>query len=231
MTSMVSDMRPHGELAMKKFVNINGKKVEVKKEVKAPLSWKLKNIFRVVKNNKFPYIHFPFIAGWLWHRLAKVFSHFTGIVTMAPELRIRHISADGVITDYGVVGYQVVTDAGVAFLVDDWDTDAEDITLMNFHASGTTNTAENVTDTAMAAEATGITDRFAGTKSQPAANQLRSVATLAYTGAGGIVEHGIFDVITESTGSLWDRTVFLIINVANNDSIEFTYTCTVTAGG
>lgn len=231
MTDLVADMRPRGVVATRHFMTVNGEKVEVKKVLKAPLSWKLKNTFRVVTNNKFPYVHIPFIEGFMWNKLSKVFSKFTGIVTMTTELSIRTISKDGLITDYGVVGYKSVTDAGVAYMVDDWDDDTTDITILNFHAAGTGVVAENVTDTALGAESTTITDRFAGTKSQPSANQIRSVATLPFTGAGAITEHGIFHIITESTGTLWDRTVFSAINVANLDSIEFTYTLTITAGG
>jgi hypothetical protein len=133
--------------------------------------------------------------------------------------------------DYGILSYRVITDAGVAFLVDDWDTAAQEITNMNYHASGTGAVAEAVGDTALGAEATTITDRVAGTKSQPAANQLRSVGTQSYTGAGAITEHGLFSVITESSGILWDRSVFAAINVGNGDSIQWTYTCTVNSGG
>ena len=100
--------------------------------------------------------------------------------------------------NYGVVGRRVVTDTGVAFLVDDWEDDTTDITTMNFHASGTGVVAEDQTDTDLGAESTGVTDRATGTKSQPAANQLRSVGTQAFTGGAAITEHGLFSVVTES---------------------------------
>ncbi len=71
----------------------------------------------------------------------------------------------------------------------------------------------------------------AGTKSQPAANQLRTVATHTFAGAFAITEHGVFSVITSSTITLWDRSVFGAINVVASDAIEATYTCTVSSGG
>jgi len=144
---------------------------------------------------------------------------------------IRQILDRRVRINYGTLAYRVITDNGVAFLVDDWDADTTDITTMNFHACGTGAVAENQTDSALGAEATTITDRVAGTKSQPAANQLRSVGTQSFTGSGAITEHGLFSVITESAGVLWDRSVFAAINVVNGDSIQWTYTCTVAANG
>lgn len=192
------------------------------KVIRAPgpgLLWHLKNRLRV-----------SYILGWLMVTLAKVFSKLTGIPTLTSQLSIRLIKATGEIINYGVVGYRVVTSAGVAFLVDDWDDDTTDITNMNYHASGTDNTAENSSDTALGAESTTITDRATGTKTQPSANVLQSVGTQSYTGSGAIVEHGLLSVVTEGSGTLWDRTVFSTINVGNGDSIEFTYQCTITAG-
>jgi hypothetical protein len=186
----------------------------------APLDWRLRNTLRR-----------SFILGWAAAKAAKIFSWLTGVPTITSELRARVISPDGEIVDHGVLSYRSVTDAGVAFLVDDWDNDATDITLMHFHASGTGAVAENVADTALGAESTTITDRVAGTESQPAANQLRTVATQAYTGSGAITEHGILSVITEGAGVLWDRSVFSVINVVNGNSIEWTYTCTINSGG
>ena len=187
---------------------------------KAPLSWRIRNTMR-----------WGFISGWFFYHLAWLFSWVTGIPTLRSKLQARVIKADGTIIDYGVLGYKSITDAGVAFLVDDWDDDTTDITTMNFHASGTSSAAENVTDTALGAEATTVTDRVAGTKTQPSANVLQSVGTNAFTGSAAVVEHGLFSVITESAGVLWDRTVFTVINVVNGDSIQYTYQCTISAGG
>jgi len=151
-----------------------------------------------------------------------------GVLTAYGELRAVHVKADGTRIDRGLLGVRVVTDAGVAFLVDDWDDDTTDITTMNFHDSGTGSTAENASDTTLDTQA-GPTTRATGTKSQPSANVLRSVGTINYTGSLAIVEHGLFNQSAQG-GTLWDRTVFSAINVANGDSIEFTYDCTLTAG-
>lgn len=129
----------------------------------------------------------------------------------------------------GLLSARVITNAGVAFLVDDWDNDATNITNMNFHDSGTGTNAEAAGDTTLQTQA-GPTTRATGTKSQPAANQLRSIGTISYTSTLAITEHGLFDQAAQG-GTLWDRSVFSAINVVNGDSIQFTYTCTVSAGG
>lgn len=137
--------------------------------------------------------------------------------------------------ELGLVSTRLITDAGVAFLVDDWDNNAQDLTTMNFHGCGTGAVAEAVADTALGAESTTILNpdstRATGTRSQPAANQYRSVGTLTFDGAGAITEHGLFSASATGTGTLWDRSTFGAITVASGDSIQFTYTCTVSSGG
>lgn len=184
------------------------------------LSWKLRNTLRWI-----------FIVGWFINKLAYLFTKITGIPTVVACLKGKVIKADGRIIDYGVLGYRVVTDDGVEFLVDDWVGDATDITNMKYHACGTDNTAENATDSALGAESTTVTDRATGTMSEGAsANIVRSIGTCAFTGTASIVEHGLFSVVTESAGVLWDRTVFTSIGVDNGDSIQFTYECTINSG-
>ena len=152
-----------------------------------------------------------------------------GVLTMYGTVSATLIRADGTRVELGALGKRVVTDAGVAFLVDDWDDDSQDITTMNFHDSGIGVTAENQTDTDLVTPA-GPTTRATGTKSQPSANVLRSVGTIAYTGTLAIREHGLFNTASRATVNLWDRTLFAAINVENLDSIQFTYDCTLTAG-
>lgn len=179
------------------------------------LAWKLQNALRPMN-----------IVGNLNFALARAFSKLTGIPTIVGELAVQVVKADGKVINYGTVCRRVVTDAGVAFLVDDWDAGATDITNFNYHGSGTGVGAESASDTALGTE---VETRTAGTKSQPAANQLRTVGTVSYTATRAITEHGIFSA--SSTGTLWDRSVFTAINVVNGDSITFTYTCTVNSGG
>ena len=174
--------------------------------------WKIKNALRP-----------SFMIGWLNKYLAKGFTNLTGIPTIVSELAIKVRRANGIWEDYGTVCYRVVTDVGVAFLVDDWDANGQDISTMNFHGCGTGTTAEAAGDTALVTESTTILNpnsvRATGTRSQPSANIYRSVGTLTFDGAGAITEHGLFSDVDTGEGVLWDRSVFSAINVASADSI------------
>lgn len=172
--------------------------------------------------------------GWLAVRLARLFSRLTSIPTLTSELALRVRKATGEWIDYGVVSYRVVTDAGVAFLVDDWDNNGQDISTMNYHGIGTGTTAEAAGDTALVTESTTALNpdstRATGTRSQPAANQYRTVGTLTADASIACTEHGIFSQSATGGGSLWDRSVFSAVNLASGDSLQSTYTCTVNSG-
>ena len=191
----------------------------VERKQRPPWSWRLRNTLRRT-----------YAWGWLANTAAKGFSKLTGIPTVTAELSaVGHIG--GQMVHYGVLSHRVVTTVGVNFLVDDWDDDSTDITTMNFHASGEDNTAENVADTSLGDEGPVAAAAVAGVKSQPTANQLQSTATQSYTGTNAIVEHALRSALATGTGVLWDRSVFAVINVADGDSIAWTYTCTVNSGG
>jgi len=129
-----------------------------------------------------------------------------------------------------IPGALVVTTAGVNFMVDDWDAGVLNISDFNFHDSGTGTTAAAIGDVNLGTVA-GPTTRETGVKSQPTANQIRSVATITYAGTAAITEWGLFNASARATVNMWDRKVFAAINVANTDAIQFTYTLTITAGG
>jgi len=145
------------------------------------------------------------------------------------------LRADGTIEHLGLLSTRLVTDNGVAFIVDDWDTGSTEIANLNYHGCGTGTNAEAQGDSALQTESTTVLNpdstRATGTKSQPAANQLRSVGTVTFDGSAAITEHGILSQAATGGGVLWDRSVFSAINVGNGDSIQFTYTCTLSAGG
>jgi hypothetical protein len=145
------------------------------------------------------------------------------------------IRATGEVEHLGLLSTKSITDAGVAFLVDDWDNNGADITTMNFHGCGTGTNAENVTDVALQTESTTALNpdstRATGTRSQPTAPVYRTVGTLTFDASAAITEHGIFSQAATGGGTLWDRSVFSAINVVSADSIQFTYSCTVSSGG
>lgn len=151
------------------------------------------------------------------------------------RLYITVLRKHGQIEHLDLVSTRLITDTGVGFLVDDWDNNVTDLTTMNFHGCGVGVAAEAQTDSALGTESTTALNpdnvRATGTRSQPAANQYRSVGTVTFDATAAITEHGILSSATVGAGVLWDRSVFTAINVASGDSIQFTYTCTVSAGG
>lgn len=170
--------------------------------------------------------------GWkgLWRGLIQA----TGIIGVG-RLYATVIRGDGRIEHLGLICTKVVTDAGVAYIVDDWDGGANAIDNFNFHGCGTGTNAEAAGDTTLQTESTTALNpdstRATGTKSQPAANQMRSVGTVTFDASAAITEHGIFTQAATGGGTLLDRSVFSAINVVSADSIQFTYTLTLSSGG
>lgn len=150
-----------------------------------------------------------------------------GNVGSLAELRATVTRADGRVEQYGVLSRRVVTDAGVNWLASAFLNTVEPETL-NFHDCGTGTTAEAAGQTALVTPYGGA--RATGTQSTPGSvNIYRSVATINFTSSLAITEHGIFTAST--AGTMFDRSVFAAINVANGDSIQFTWELTLPSGG
>lgn len=148
-----------------------------------------------------------------------------GDVTPVGRLSLRVIRGNGSVEDVGLVSTKVVTDAGVAYLVDSLQGTTEPENL-RWHGSGTGTTAEAVAQTALVTE---VGSRVQGSLAEGAsANIFRTIATVTYGGTFAITEHAIFSAST--AGTMLDRSVFAAINVINGDSIEFTYELTLPAG-
>lgn len=163
------------------------------------------------------------LAAWL-----KIPVHFG-------TLRIQVLRADGTRLDLGVASLRVVTTAGVNFLVDALQGTVEP-EILRYHGVGTGTNAEASGDTALQTESTTIINpdstRATGSLTEGAsANIFRTVGTVTFDGSGAITEHGIFSQAATGGGTLLDRSVFSAINVANLDSIQFTYDLTLSAGG
>ena len=153
---------------------------------------------------------------------------FPGGLSFHSNLSVKLIRNGKVIRRRNL-GSGLVTDAGVAFMADDWVDASQEITNFNFHDSGTGVVAAAVGDTILGTQA-GPATRATGTKTNPTAPAVRSVGTIAYTTTLAITEWGLFNQAAQG-GTLWDRKVFAAINVVNGDSIQFTYTLTITSGG
>lgn len=143
------------------------------------------------------------------------------------ELQATILRADGSREELGVISRRVVTTAGVNYLASAFNGGTTP-TNMKYHGYGTGTNAEAIGDTALQTEVE--TRDGTGAQSNPSANLYRTVGIpAAATAPRVITEHGIFSAST--TGTLWDRSVFSAINLAIGDSIQFTYTLTLTAGG
>lgn len=204
---------PRGGLAARKI-----------KRQAAPLMWRVRNALR-----------WAFLKGWIAAHLIAPLANWWGVATMIGRLEAVLIKASGERVYFGTLGYRVVTNAGVAFLVDDWDGSVTDITNFKYHGCGTGTTAEAAGDTALVTESTTALNpdstRATGTQSQPSANILQSVGTVTFDASAAITEHGLFSQAATGGGTLWDRTVFSAINVVSGDSIAYTYSMTASAGG
>jgi len=164
----------------------------------------------------------------LWLRLLRnqFLRPFGGAVGAEARLFGRLIKADGTEKDLGLLSTRVVTDAGVAFIVDAFQNTTE-LETMKYHAAGTSGTAENQTDTTLGTE---VETRGTGTTAEGAsANIYQTVGTVSFTATRSIVEHGVFSAA--ASGTLLDRSVFTSIGVDNGDSIQFTYELTFPANG
>jgi len=182
---------------------------------RAPLSWRVRNTMRVA-----------FVVGWLGYHLGHLYSRLFGAPVLLGRLDAVVKRSDGSVIDYGCVGYRVVTTAFVGFVVDQLQTETSVFGDFKYHDSGVGVTAENVANTAI--ETTDGESRATGTQTEGAANAYVSVGTIAYTTTKAITEHGLFNDPT--AGTLMDRTVFSAINVVSGDSVQFTYTLTISAG-
>jgi hypothetical protein len=142
---------------------------------------------------------------------------------------------DGSEVDLGCLGKRVVTTAFVNYLRDDLANAAggADVSTFKYHGCGTGTTAEAIGDTALVTECTTALNpdstRAVGTQVNSTTKQYQSVGTLTFDATAAVAEHGLFSAA--SAGTLMDRTVFTAINVASGDSIQFTYTLTISDGG
>ena len=178
---------------------------------RAGLGWKIRNA--------------PHVLSGVWR---AALARLAGIPTLQSRLEAVLIRADGSTVNYGVLGTRMVTTAFVTALATYmYNGSSVNPTAYTYHASGTGSTAEAVGDTALVTDS-GVA-RVSGTASNPGAGQYRNVATMSYVATQAIVEHGLFSAVT--AGTLMDRTVFAAINVVSGDSIQFTYTLTLNAGG
>lgn len=198
-------------------LKMGGTVVARKIKAKGPgLAWKLRN-----------YLRWSFIKSWLGVFVVVPVARMFGILTAYGKLEAVLIRADGSMVRFGVLSYRVITTAFVNFVTDQLQTETSVFGDFKYHDSGVGTTDPAVGDTDI--ETTDGESRVAGTQTEASANQYQSVGTISYTTTKAITEHGLFNASTGVT--LMDRSEFAAINVESSNSIQFTYTLTLTAGG
>ena len=116
----------------------------------------------------------------------------------------------------------VFVDDGEEYLVDLMD--GTSTALARFIAWGTGAGVAAKTDAALTTEGPEL--RATGTQTQVTPNEMKAVGTITATGARTVIEAGLFDIVTASSGTLIVRTDHGSQVLAINDAIEYTFTLT-----
>jgi len=211
--------RPGKELSFREIVHYSNPSNTDPAEVAA---WKRENLRRIIG---------PAVRRF---GPARAIARRLGLPYMWSQLWLRVIRADGTELDYGLAGLRVVTNAGVAAIVDAFQ-DSVELETFKYHGVGTGSTAEAAADTDLVTELTTEyttnSTRATGTTAEGAsANIYQTVATNSFDASVALEEHGIFTSATVGSGTLLDRTVFSVINLGSGDSLESTYELTFSAG-
>lgn len=187
------------------------------------LGWRLRQRWKLIRDGSYLVPVLALVARRL------------GLAVGYGELHGRVLHADGTVTDLGLLGRRVVTDAGVAYLTADMAGGASDINLFKYHGYGTGTTSESAGQTALVTE---LTTEYATNSTRPTGSQASSTNTYTTVGtltpdSGGtlaITEHGLFSAT--SSGTLWDRTKFAAVNLDSTagDSLQTTYVATFPSG-
>ena len=196
-------------------------KVKVNRIPKAKMGWKVRNSIR-----------WEFIRGWIAYHVAPVLGKSIGFAVITSKLHLVFKGADGVMVDYGVVGYRVVTTAFITALALALGTQASPGNLF-YHALGVGVGAAAVGDTGMGTEltteytgdvrATGTHTEVAGVYTSVGTNTIDS-------GTPAVTEHGVMGAASGAS-TLIDRHTFAAVNMVAGDSLVSTYVLTFTAGG
>lgn len=210
-----SEVRPTGHLSL----NV------IRSTPQGPgLLWRLANILRL-----------SFIMGFIAYHLAPTISKIFGFLIVTSRLSLQVKRADGTIIDYGPVCYRLVTDTGVAFIVDAFQNLVE-LENMKYHGLGTGTTAEAASQTGLITELTTQYNpdntRATGSTTEGAANIYRTVGTVTPDAAVAITEHGVFSQAATGGGVMIDRSVFAAVNLnGTGDALQCTYDLTLNSGG
>jgi len=174
----------------------------------------------------------------LWRGARRVAAaRAAGVAHCYGQLWLDVIRGDETVERLGLVSMRVVTDTGVAYIVDAFQNLVE-LENMKFHGFGTGTNAEAAANTALQTEETTQynpdSTRPTGSTTEGAANIYRTVGTYSPDSGGtrAITEHGIFSQAATGGGVMLDRSQFAAVNLAAGaDSLQATYDFTITSGG
>lgn len=129
-----------------------------------------------------------------------------------------------------LLGPGLVTTAGVNLLAQDWSNTDSCLKLAKYHDFGLSSATPTIANTTLGNPANLIrVSRSSGTQSNPLAGQYYTSGVMVFTGAGTIVEWGLFTA--SSGGTLFDRRTWAGTAVTTDSAIEARYTLTINAGG
>lgn len=137
----------------------------------------------------------------------------------------RLYGPDGKLKDVRHVS-NLIVDSGFDLICDSIGKSAGRPAATEFIAIGTGTTAAATSQTLLVTEVA----RQAGTYAHTAGTKVYTLVTTfaAGTGTGAITESGMFNVITANTATMLNRQVFAVINKGALDSLQVTWTVTLT---
>jgi hypothetical protein len=204
------------------------------KTANLPLRFYLRHCLPVTRDAEVNLYRLKNLAN-IWRGLRTLLlARFFGIPTLFGAVYATVRKADGRVFELGLVSLRVVTDTGVAYLVDSLQNLTEPENL-KFHGFGTGTTAEAANQTSLVTE---LTTQYATDNTRPtgsltegaSANIFRTVGTLSPDASVAITEHGVFSQAATGGGVMLDRSVFSGINLVSGDSLQITYDYTINSG-
>lgn len=127
----------------------------------------------------------------------------------------------------GTAVLALVTTAGINYEMASMVSNANPMSNLKYHDSGTGTNSPVIGDTALQSPAGPA--RVVGTATNPSGTQLQQSAVIVYSASLAITEWGLFNAAT--LGTMWDRRTRAAYNVNNLESIQFDYILTGNAGG
>jgi hypothetical protein len=180
--------------------------------------WRLRNRLRMLARGEL-----------LVPLLARLAARYPGLGVIHGTLRGRLTRADGSVLDLGVMGHHLVTTAGKNFIAGCFNNTNEP-EVLKYHGLGTGTTAAALADTALQTECTTALnpDSTRATGSQSVTGAVyTTVGTNTFDATAAVTEWGLLSQAATGGGTLLDHQIFSALNMASGDSLQTTYTFTI----